>query len=67
MALSQTLGKGQGHLKAGFLGFQGSGKTMTATLLAIGTRRHFKLAGAEVQSSLAAARDARLAEMAGAA
>ena len=45
MALLQTLGKGQGHLKAGFLGFQGSGKTMTATLLAIGTRRHFGLDG----------------------
>lgn len=45
MSLLQTLGTGQGYLKAGFLGFQKSGKTYTATLLAIGTRAHFKLAG----------------------
>jgi hypothetical protein len=41
----QTLGKGQGHLRAGLQGFQGSGKTWTAFLLAIGVRRHFNLDG----------------------
>jgi len=34
-----------GYLKAGFLGFAGSGKTHTAIELAIGTREHFKLTG----------------------
>lgn len=34
---------GDGYLKAGFLGFQGSGKTYTAVDLAIGLIRHFKL------------------------
>lgn len=43
--LLQKLGHGQGFLKAGFLGFQGAGKTFTATLLAIATRAHFKLKG----------------------
>ncbi len=38
MAKLITLGKGQGYLKAGFLGFQKSGKTYTSMLLAIGTR-----------------------------
>jgi len=41
----QTLGTGQGHLKAGFLGFPKSGKTYTAALLAIGTRKLMKLEG----------------------
>ncbi len=36
---------GPGYLKAGFLGFQSSGKTYTATSLAIGTRAHFGLSG----------------------
>jgi hypothetical protein len=45
MSLLQKLGTGQGYLKAGFLGFQKSGKTYTATLLAIGTREHFGLDG----------------------
>lgn len=45
MGLLQQLGAGQGYLKAGFLGFQKSGKTYTATELAIGTRAHFKLSG----------------------
>lgn len=39
MALLQKLGGGQGYLKAGFLGFAASGKTFTATDLAIGTRK----------------------------
>jgi len=34
-----------GFLKAGFLGFAGSGKTHTALDLAIGVREHFKLEG----------------------
>lgn len=34
---------GQGHIKAGLLGFPGSGKTYTATLLAVAVREHFKL------------------------
>lgn len=41
----KELGTKIGHLKGGFLGFQGSGKTYTATELAIGTRAHFKLEG----------------------
>lgn len=40
----KQLDGGQGHVKAGFLGFPGSGKTYTATLLAIAVRDHFKLA-----------------------
>jgi hypothetical protein len=43
--LLQTLGQGQGFLKAGFLGFQKSGKTYTAVLLAILVRRLFGLTG----------------------
>jgi hypothetical protein len=38
VSLLKPLGQGQGYLKAGFLGFQKSGKTFTATQLAIGTR-----------------------------
>jgi hypothetical protein len=45
MSLLQKFGTGQGYLKAGFLGFPKSGKTFTATSLAIGTRKHFKLKG----------------------
>lgn len=45
MSILKSLGNEQGYLKAGFLGFQKSGKTHTATLLAIGTRNHFKLKG----------------------
>lgn len=45
MKLLTTLGKGQGYLKAGMLGFQGSGKTYTACLLGVATRRAFKLDG----------------------
>lgn len=37
--------KGPGFLKAGFIGFQGSGKTLTATLLAIIVREMFGLEG----------------------
>jgi len=45
MGLLKQLGGGQGYLKAGFLGFPGSGKTFTGLNLAIGTRQHFKLDG----------------------
>jgi AAA domain len=45
LKLMRPMGTGQGYLKAGFLGFQGSGKTYTATLLAVLTRQHFKLKG----------------------
>ncbi len=45
MGLLTTLGTGQGHLKAGFLGFQKGGKTWTSALLAIGTREFFGLDG----------------------
>jgi hypothetical protein len=45
MGLLTTLGTGQGYLKAGFLGFGGSGKTWTASLLAIGAREHFQAEG----------------------
>lgn len=41
----QELGNDAGYLKAGFMGFQGSGKTFTATLLAIGVKKYFDLAG----------------------
>lgn len=40
-----TLGESPGFLKAGFQGLQGSGKTWTATALAIGVRKHFGLTG----------------------
>lgn len=45
MGLLQTLGQGQGYLKAGLMGFSGSGKTYTAVLLATGTRAFFGLDG----------------------
>lgn len=45
MTLLQNLNTGVGHLKAGFLGFPKSGKTWTATSLAIGTRKFFGLDG----------------------
>jgi hypothetical protein len=45
MGLLTTLGTGQGYLKAGFLGFQKSGKTYTAVELAIGVREFFALPG----------------------
>lgn len=38
-----TFGSGQGFLKAGLLGFAKSGKTYTASLLAIETAHHMKL------------------------
>ncbi len=44
MAL-ESLEVGAGWLKAGFLGFQGGGKTYTAGVLAAGTRNHLKLDG----------------------
>lgn len=40
-----NLASGVGHLKAGFLGFAGSGKTYTATLLAIALRKRLGLKG----------------------
>lgn len=46
MSLLQELGTGQGYLKAGFLGFPKSGKTYTATDLAIGLAKYFSLTGA---------------------
>ena len=45
MSLLTKLGTGQGYLKAGFLGFQASGKTYTACSLAIGLRKRLKLDG----------------------
>lgn len=45
MGLLQPLGQGQGHLKAGFLGFAGSGKTYTSTHLLIGLRKFMNLEG----------------------
>lgn len=41
----KALDEEPGFLKAGFLGETSSGKTYTATLLAIATRKHFKLDG----------------------
>jgi hypothetical protein len=41
----QSLGGGVGFLKAGFLGFNKSGKSYTSVSLAIGTRAHFGLTG----------------------
>ena len=40
-----VLGKGQGYFKAGLLGFNKSGKTYTAAILAIGIRKFFSLSG----------------------
>lgn len=45
MSLLKPLGQGPKYLKAGFLGFQGSGKTLTAILLAIATRQASGLKG----------------------
>jgi hypothetical protein len=45
MGILETLGTGQGYLKAGFLGFPKSGKTWTAMLLACGVREFFGLDG----------------------
>lgn len=41
----QSLDDAPGYLKAGFQGFQGTGKTRTAVLLAMVARKHFKLDG----------------------
>jgi hypothetical protein len=38
-----TFGKGQGYLKAGFLGFNKSGKTYTATLMLLALHKYFGL------------------------
>lgn len=43
--MMESLDTGQGYLKAGFLGLAGSGKTRTATELAIGTREMLGLTG----------------------
>lgn len=40
-----SLSDGQGFLKAGFMGFGGSGKTHSATLLAMAVRKRFSLPG----------------------
>ena len=40
-----SMSTGVGYLKAGFYGFQGSGKTHTATVLALGLRKQLKLKG----------------------
>lgn len=45
MSLLRSLDDAPAYLKAGFLGFQKSGKTYTAAELAIGTRAFFKLDG----------------------
>jgi hypothetical protein len=45
MSILKPLDNEQGWLKAGFLGFPKSGKTHTAMLLAIGTRKQMKLKG----------------------
>jgi hypothetical protein len=45
MSLLKKAGGGAGFLKAGLLGFGGSGKTFTAKELAIGVREFFKLTG----------------------
>ena len=42
MSLFQKAVNEQGYLKAGFLGFPGSGKTFTASLLAIGLAKELK-------------------------
>ena len=43
--LLKPLGQGPGFLKAGFLGFTGTGKTTTAALLAAAVQRQMKLKG----------------------
>lgn len=45
MGILTKLGQGQGYLKAGFMGFQKSGKTYTAIELAIGSKKHFNHEG----------------------
>lgn len=45
MSLIEALDTGQGYLKAGFLGFQKSGKTWTSAILACGVKNHLKLDG----------------------
>lgn len=45
MGILQKLGTGQGFAKVGMLGFPKSGKTYTATLIALGIREHFGLKG----------------------
>ncbi len=45
MGLLQPMGTGQGFLKAGFLGFNKSGKTFSATLLACFVRQYFGFKG----------------------
>lgn len=45
MSLLKPLGTGQAYLKGGCLGFQKSGKTYTATLLACAVRKFFELKG----------------------
>ncbi len=45
MSILKPLGTSPAYLRAGFLGFPKSGKTYTATTLAIGTRALFKLDG----------------------
>lgn len=45
MSLLKPLAGTAGYLKAGFLGFSGSGKTHTAMLLALGVRQMFGLEG----------------------
>ena len=45
MGFLQKLGQGQGYLKAGFLGFPKSGKSYTATLVALGLIKHLGLNG----------------------
>lgn len=44
-SILQTLGKGQGFLKAGFLGLNKSGKSYTSILLALTVREMFNLKG----------------------
>lgn len=45
MSILKPMGTGQGYLKAGIQGFAGSGKTFTATEIAIGMRDYLKLEG----------------------
>jgi hypothetical protein len=45
VGILQELSDDQGYLKAGFLGFQKSGKTFTATCLALATHKHFGCKG----------------------
>lgn len=45
MSLLKPAEKKAGYLKAAFIGLAGSGKTYTATMLALGVRKHFGLSG----------------------